>query len=128
MHIVRGRHEDAVAHVRKRGLEGTVGPTSPSGWTCIWLDLGPEYPSGIDDPVGLGFAESVWVEDTVRGLVLEVRRWGMTERLTFRPAPDPDQVNRVAVAVVDLFGPAKSLAEEIDENKVKNLDSDGTFK
>lgn len=111
MHIVRGRHEDAVAHLRERELEGTVGPTSASGWTCIWLDFGPEYPSGIDDPVGLGFAESVWVEDTVRGLLMEVRRSGVTERLTFRPAADPDQVNRVAVAVVDLFGPSMALAE-----------------
>jgi Flp pilus assembly pilin Flp len=28
----------------------------------------------------------------------------------------------------DVGAEAKSLADEIDENKVKNLDSDGTFK
>ena len=58
MVVVRAPHEQVVRTLRAAGVLASVGPTSGSGWTCVWLD----HEDAID-PHEWGFGEYLSVEE-----------------------------------------------------------------
>jgi hypothetical protein len=74
--LVRAGHDDVVAALRRADIDGLVGPTAASGWTCMWLE-GDDL-DGIDD---IGFSAYLWAYPTRSGSTVElVRARGTPER------------------------------------------------
>lgn len=106
MLLVHATHEDAVATLRAAEVDGSVGPTASSGWTCTWLD---DESDGVD---GLGFSSYVWADEGIEGLILEVRTPSTNaQRLDLNGVKDSSQSDVVAGTLVGLLGPARSLSD-----------------
>lgn len=104
--LVRATHEEAVAHLSAARVDGSVGPTAPSGWTCIWL-----HEDDVESATSLRFATHVWADESQGRVVLEVQRPGAaTTRVVWPGSQDDAVTSSVAGALVELFGPGWSLA------------------
>lgn len=106
MLLVHATHEVAVSTLRSAKVDGSVGPTASSGWTCVWLD------EESDRVAGLGFSSYLWADEGIEGLILEVRTPSTNpQRFDLDGVKDSSKIDAVAGTLVGLLGPARSPSD-----------------
>ena len=103
MLLARASHEDAVAALREADTDGLVGPTTPSGWTCVRVE-DDEF-EAIEH---VDFGAYLWAGEARAGLTIELmQRDDGSERLSWSQGSDTFAMNALFLGV---SGRASSMA------------------
>lgn len=101
--LVNARQDDLVGRASGAGLGASIGPTSAAGWTAVWLEAGDELRlTDGHDHLMLEADASGWEWGLVLG---NVSSTSPKPPLTLTADRDPSDVETMATALVDTFGP-----------------------